>query len=219
MEILSVPNLTTKELQTFTTECVSLCKPVVLLASSIQKVEDTQTTYEEAMLKEKYTSVSKKDLDYTRDTYLSGMYQTIKCERIFPHEAEETVAAISDLWEIVSKHGMGIRKLTYNEETAAIDNLFKDINSMDSLASVSDSISKWFTIVQQANEDFKTAAKVFINESTAISDQDAASTVAPLLRSSLQDLLLDLYSYTRVEQSDELITVYAKVATLVGSYN
>jgi len=219
MEMITLPPLRNKELQTFTVEAKKISKIVSLLAPSIQKVEDAETLFVEAMLKDKSTNVSKRDLDRTRDSYFSGMLQAIKSERIFPIAEVDKKNALDAVWNIILKHGTDIARLPYNEETAALDNLFIDINALESLSLVSEGITKWFPVVQAANDTFKVASEEFISESALISDTDSATKVAPLLREALQDLLIDLFSYTRVEKTDELKTAYAKMSALVNSYH
>ncbi len=97
MEILNLPPLRNKELQTFTVEANKICKAVPQLAEATVKVVNAETTFVEAMLKEKSTTIGKKGLDRTRDSYFSGMLQVVKGERVFPVDEEAKKAAIIDI--------------------------------------------------------------------------------------------------------------------------
>ncbi len=62
---------------------------------------------------------------------LIGFVEDVKAETYFPHEDVASKNAVLELNKVVNKYGGRISRLPLNEETAAIDNLIKEVDKLD----------------------------------------------------------------------------------------
>lgn len=73
------------------------------------------------------SAANKPVIDKKRDQLIMGFMQNIKAEKIVPDHPEANLAAINEVIRVAEKYGTKIIRLSYNEETAAVDNLLADL--------------------------------------------------------------------------------------------
>jgi hypothetical protein len=218
MEIINLPRLRIAELQSLTETAVEICAPIPGLEEQIEGINKEFALFKDAVLKNKAKGEIKKAVDKKRDHKVSGFFYDIKAETFFPYTDQAAIETVNQLNELSKKYGFKINSLPFNEETAAIDNCMEEAEKIDLTSLPDQTIGRWIPLIKEANEEFKTVTKDFVEESAAAASLESASAVAPALVGALQELFLQLFSLIRVAPTDALKKAYVELETLVNSY-
>ncbi|MBN2639495.1 MAG: hypothetical protein JXR65_10480 [Bacteroidales bacterium] len=217
MEIINLPRLRVNQLQTLCENSLKICEPIVEIASATEKVKAASDAFATGMLKDKAFS-GKKELDLLRDELLSGLIKSVHAEQQFPHEDAAAKAVVNSLVQAVNKYGTKIKRLPFDEETAAIDNLLADLATIDFLPLNGSGLSRWIEPLKTANNEFKTAVQEYVSDLAEVSQTEAAYILAPALIDALEGMYTLLYANLKINPTDQLNTAYAELEQLVNSY-
>ncbi len=217
MELLTLPDLRLGQLQTVGESSIDICKDFTELAPELVKVNGSFDTFRQGMLRDKASAEKKRELDLSRDHKVSGFMNVTFEEKKFPNKDEAVLNTHKKLLKIINNYGRKITRLSRAEETAAIDNLLADIAMMDVTPLVPTGIPRWIPEIATANEEYKKAAKEYIDDSTDDDAIKSASSLAPALEDDLDDLYAMLYATIKRTPSKELKKAYAKLEKLIDS--
>ena len=128
MEMIHIPRLRNKELQTVGENSLRICNSIIEVKPAFDKVATTLEVFIKGMQKDKVDSHQRSVYDKKRDKYTSGLVNNIKYEKNFEHAADNA-QVVADLINIVSKY-TGINKMPFNEQTAATDNMLVEIKTV-----------------------------------------------------------------------------------------
>lgn len=215
MEIISIPQLRLAQLQTLAERTLTIVKPITSLADPTVKVQAALDQFKEGMLKET-TASDKKTLDKTRDGLISGFMFAIKSEEYYPSATAETQTVLEQLKKILETYGFTVNRLSYDEQTAAIDNMLAEAEKID-LTGL-EYFSRWIPHIKAANENFKSASKDYLESTVSDATTESASAAAPTLITELENLYTFLFAYATVSATDELVQAYQQLTALVDSY-
>ena len=217
MELLTLPRLRNKELQTVGENSVRICGEIVDVKPAIDKVTITLNTFKEGMQKELISAGTKKDLDYKRDNLVSGLITNIKAESLFPHPEtiQETLLALLT----ITKKYTGIGRLPYNEETAAIDNMMDELSKLDLEDPALAGITRWFQPISDSNNAFKAAGSEYIESTARLSETSPASAIAPELSEDLENLYTLMFAHAKIGANPAIVTAYKELEVLIKSIN
>lgn len=218
MDILNLPRLRNKELQSVAEETLRICDNIEEVKPALGKVIPLLDAFKQGMLKEQASAADKSTIDKERDRLLSGFMKDLKAEQYFPHQEPTTVQALKNVMPIVEKYGTQITRLTYNEETIAIDNLITEWKQTDTSA-LNDGITRWIPLIENANNSFKSANATYISNQVKADATDSASDLVPSLRTSLEGVYTLLYAHTKITASETILTAYQELDKLLESYN
>jgi len=218
MELISLPRLRLKELQTMAENTLLICAPIEEVSSATQKVKNTLDTFKRSMLKDQASAATKLELDKTRDRLVSGFKQDVRAEQYYPHQEVATIETLENVRQVMDKYGPHLTKLTYSEESAAIDNMLTELKQVDTLALEGTGIDRWIPLIENANNAFKNAASNYVSQSAKAMETQAATTLVPALMASLDELYTLLFAHVKITQSDQLKTAYAELEELVDAY-
>lgn len=186
MDLINLPRLRMKELQTVGENSLRICRNITELQPAVDKVKITLKAFKQGMLKEKVSADSKTKLDKERDRLVSGLMHELKAEQCFPYQDDAEKNIVTQLTNLSEKYGFKINKLRYSEETAAIDNLLAELKSIDISVLSNDGIARWIPLMENANNAFKEANSTWLAESAQIDTVESASTLAPGLIADLE---------------------------------
>lgn len=195
-----------------------ICSPIEEVTSATQKVKSTLNTFKGSMLKDQVSAATKLELDKTRDRLVSGLKQDVRAEQYYPHQEVATIETLDNIRQVMDKYGPHLTKLTYNEESAAIDNMLTELKQVDTLALEGTGINRWIPLIENANKAFKEAARDYVSQSVKALDTQAATTLAPALMASLDELYTLLFAHVKITQKDQLKTAYAELEQLVDTF-
>ncbi|MEO1254215.1 MAG: DUF6261 family protein [Bacteroidota bacterium] len=215
MEIISIPQLRLGQLQTLTESTLKIAEPLTELADHVAKVKAEFATFMQGIQKDAAQS-DKKTLDKTRDQFVSGFFFAVKSETYFPHVEQITKDAVAALSKLADKYGFEINRLSYDEQSAAVDNMIEEVEAIN-LTDLAH-LSRWVAELKAANEAFKAAAKDFLTSTVEQSDTDSATQVAPRLTGELENLYTMLFAHAQVSGTDTLRQAYNELSALVDSY-
>lgn len=218
MELLTLPKLRLNQLQTVSEYCLEICSESTQLEVAVGNVNAQLILFKAGMTKEKASAADKKELDYDRDNLTLNFIKAVKAESNFPYEDTTTIDTINQVLKVINSYGTKVTRLSYNEESAGIDNLVSDLNKIDLTPLADSGLARWIPIIDDANTAFKDAVKEYIGDSVQSNLIDAASTVAPSLIDALDALFSMIYAYLKIEYSEELETAYSKIQILLNSY-
>ncbi|TAJ06852.1 hypothetical protein DMA11_22360 [Marinilabiliaceae bacterium JC017] len=218
MELISLPRLRVKELQTVGEKSLSICAGIIEVEPAARKVETILEVYKKGVRKDQASAGEKKGLDKIRDRFVSGFTADLNAEMYFPHVDPVTVEALNRLQDLTQKYGTKITRLPYSEETAAVDNLLADLKEIDTQA-LDFKVARWVPLIEKANNDFKAADDAYIDEKVRADQTDAATSQAPELIEALENLYKLLFAHVQITGTEPILTAYAKLETLVKSYN
>ncbi|WP_068471626.1 DUF6261 family protein [Saccharicrinis aurantiacus] len=218
MELIVLPRLSLNHLQTITEESVKLCETIPELSAAIEKVNNVLEPFKEGMLKESLTAVDKKNTDWKRDRLTKGFIKSVRNELLFDHSDAEVLETLKQLNKVVDKYGIEVTRLPLNAETAAIDNLLSDVAQIDITSLSNTGITRWIPKVNDANQAFKIANRDYNAKTTSNSAINSASSIAPSLRKSVNGLYAMLFGLIMMSPSDNLISTYKQLDTLVDTY-
>ncbi len=217
MELINLPRLRNKELQTVGENTLRICHPIPEVKPAVDKVVDALNVFKEGMQKDVALTISKSELDKVRDKLLIGFTTTVKAETYYPHNdgVSKLVASIDN---IVNKYN-GIARYRYNEETAAIDNMLDELNQVFKDQETLENVKRWIPLIKAANIDFKNAADEFIEDSAKRDSTESASNLAPQLSEDLQNLYTLMFAHAQIGTNQDIISAYQKLEILINTVN
>lgn len=217
MDLINLPRLRMKELQTVGESTVRICNTIPEVQNEVNKVIKSLDKFVLGMQKDKAFKGAKAELDHRRDSLTYALFTAIKSESYYPHNGKikQTVDA---LVAITNKY-VGINRYRYAEQTAAVDNMIEEIRSLGLPPEELPTIQRWLPLIQEANEGFKTASAEQIKQSAKESSTSAASSVAPQLAEDLQNLYILMFAHARIGTNNMLIKAYKELAILVDTVN
>ncbi len=214
MTLIAVPRLRMQELQSLAEQTITICSPIEEIQTGVDKVVNSYQTFKQGMLNDKSTGISRKSLDQNRDYPLSAFFQTVKYERFYPYEDDKAKIALQQLVLITKKYGPTLVKMGFNEESIAIDKLLKEVNQIENLSLLHSGVTRWITVIDEANAAFKSGAR----DSGKMSDSDSATRLAPYLVEALNGLYTLLFAHVQISGEQRLKNVYAELHALVDSF-
>jgi len=217
MELLNLPRLRMKELQTVGENSIRICQAIPEVEPAVAKVRATMDDFLKGMQKHKTSAATKAELDKVRDQYVRGMVLNVQAESYYPHKGEKA-QSINVLLKIATKYSSSTR-LRYNEQTAAIDNMLDEMQKIEALETKHQNIARWLPLIEKANQDFKTATKDFIEGTAKLSNTSAASEVAPLLSENLHELYILMFAHAQIGTIKNIKTAYQELEVLIKSVN
>jgi len=218
MELINLPRLRHKELQAIAESTLRICATITEVQPALAKVSTHLEAFKQGMLKEQAYAADKNELDKQRDRLLSGFMQSLKAETFFPHQDLEVVEVLAQVDQVTRKHGPRLTKLSYSEETSAIDNLLTEIGQIDTQV-LDTSITRWIPLIQSTNNEFKAANSSFISDRAKATNTDSASQQAPLLRESMEGLLTLLFAHTKITVTTPILAAYREMEILIKSHS
>ena len=218
MHLINLPKLRMMELQTLAENSIKICASIEEVKPALQQVESALTTFKQGMLKDKTTGINKRYLDRSRDIAISGLSHALRAEKFFPYEDESKLKAVITLSTVVAKYTDVVR-LSYDQETASIDNMLAEIKSLEVFPLLDDSITRWIPKIEALNEDFKAATSAFISSKATLNERDSATTLAPYLVSSLENLYTLLFAHSNISDNDAIKNAYSQITVLVEALN
>lgn len=217
MELINLPRLRNQELQTVGENSIRICSAINEVTTAVDKAANSLNSFKKGMQKDTSTGISKAELDNKRDRLLYGLMLSIKAESHFPHDST-TAKTASTLINIANKY-TGITRMSYNEQTAAIDNLLEEISKLGLSAEVLPFVQRWLEPISNANLAFKAGHEAFIEGNVKLSGTSAASYVAPQLAEDLQNLYTLMFAYAKIGNNQAIIDAYQELEFLINSVN
>ena len=218
MELINLPRLRHKELQSVAESTLRICANISEAQPALAKVNTHLEAFKQGMLKEQASAADKSELDKQRDRLLSGFMQNLKAEKYFPHQDKDVVEVLDQIAQVTRKHGPRITKLSYSEETSAIDNLLTEIGKIDTEV-LDTSITRWIPLIQSTNNDFKSVNSSFISDRAKATNMDSATDLAPLLHESIEGFLTLLFAHTKITATEPILTAYRELEIVIKSHS
>ncbi len=218
MELLNLPRLRHKELQTVGENSIRICSNILEVKPAVDKVQTSLDTFKQGMQKDKSNNISKKELDGERDRYTFGLLRTIQAETYFEYQDEETAQTVLKLGAIAGRY-TGITRLPLNEQTAATDNLLDEIKKLNLAEGTLTSVQRWLPFIEVSNTQFKAAHDTIIEDSARLADISAASLVAPQLTNDLHNLYTLVFAYAQIGTNPSAVEAYKELEVLINSVN
>ncbi|WP_439182665.1 DUF6261 family protein [Carboxylicivirga taeanensis] len=218
MELLNLPRLRNKELQTVGEQSIRICGNIAEVQTALDKAKASLETFRQGMQKDKSSGISKAEIDQERDRFTYGLLQSIKAETYYNHQEEATAQLVTRLATIAGKY-TGITRFPLNEQTAAIDNLLDEINKLKMPADALPAIQRWLPLMEAANSRFKTASNAIIEDSARQAEISAAGLVAPQLTEDLQNLYSLMFAHARIGSNNATVEAYKELEILINSVN
>jgi len=218
MELINLPRLRNKELQSVAESTLLICATITEVQPALTKVDTQLEAFKQGMLKEQASAADKSELDKQRDRLLSGFMQNLKTERYFPHQDSDKVKALNSALPIAEKYGTQITRLPYNEETAAIDNLIAEWKQLNTDL-LDEGITRWIPLIETVNNNFKSASHSYISSQAQADSAHSASELAPALRTSLEGVYTLLFAHTKITASEPILKAYRELEQLIKGYN
>ncbi|TRX66548.1 DUF6261 family protein [Carboxylicivirga sp. M1479] len=217
MEIVNLPRLRMKQLQTVGENSLRICEAIPEVKPATDKVKSLIGDFKLGMQKENVPAVTKVELDKLRDKYISGFRLEVKSETYFPHETDK--AQLIDTLSVILAKYSDINRYSYNEQTAAVDNMLTEISKIDLQEGETLTIGRWLPLIKNANEDFKKANKAFIEGNAILATTSAASDLAPQLAESLHDLYTLMFAHAKIGTNENIVKAYREIEMLIKSVN
>lgn len=215
MKLIVTPRLRLAQLQTFAESTITICQDIPSLETARITVTNVLEKLKKGMIRDQASADKKQQLDNIRDKYNSGFFAAIDSESLFPHNDQQAIQTITDLNSLTNKYGYKLNRWSYDEETAQIDNMLADITKIDLSPLNGTGIARWIPLLQEANNSFKSATSEYISDSAEVSTSAAAGSYALELKKALDNLFTILFALATLDPSEELITAYNELETLV----
>jgi len=213
MELINLPRLRMKELQTLGENSLDVCRSIEELSPAVEAVDVALDDFKQGMIKDKASGGTKTELDKQRDLLISGFMMDIKAESYFPHEANKK-EVVDSLKRIANKYGTKINRLRYNEQTAAVDNMLVEYKEVDTTVLGSNNPGRWIPFIENANNAFKQAGKTYMEENAASSQISSAYDQAPALISALEQLYRLMFAHVQISQGENMTKAYTHIAEM-----
>jgi hypothetical protein len=218
MELLNLPRLRNKELQTIGEQSIRICGNISEVKPALEKAKASLETFKQGMQKDKSSGISKAEIDKERDRFTYGLLLNIKAETYFEYQEEATQQAVARLAAIANKY-TGITRLPLNEQTAAVDNLLDELKKLNLPAETLPVVQRWLPLIEAANNRFKTASNAIIADSAQMADISAAGLVAPQLIEDLQNLYSLVFAHARIGNNANTTNAFKELEILINSVN
>lgn len=218
MELITVPRLRIGELQALTENALKICKPLAELKEEATIVEANLKQLTASIMKEKASSADRQELDRTRDKLITGLFLCLQSDSCYPYADDQKAELAEKLLELDKKYGLKIKRIPMGEETATIDNLLSELNTIGAKALEQSGANRWINLLKKANEEFKTSDLSYIASKASSATIEAPTIVAPVLSDSIERLCLKVFSYAQVSKNEAYTKAYAELTQLVESY-
>lgn len=217
MNLIVIPKMRMNQLQSLAEQCYNICKPIPALADATKELRKEHTSFIESMQKDKASKYDKRISDNNRDAVITGFYGAIRAEQYYPHTDPKTKETLEVLARTAFKYGKSITKLSYNEETATIDNILSELKELDLSPLKNSDLVRWIPLLEEANKDFKKVASDFSKGTSAASFVSAAVKQAPILENALKKLLALMFSHITISQDTQITKAYNEINLLIDS--
>lgn len=218
LKLIHIPRLRMQELQSVAERSIEFSADIVEVTEERQEVENQLDAFRSGMLKSRASAADKDVLDKSRGRLVSGFFHDLKAERCFPEHDELTNKTIEQIWNVGKRYGTGITRLSQKEETVAIDNLLRELKTIDNLSPETMHIGRWIPLLDESNLMYKKASGEFISQNAEANEIDAAGIVAPILTKALEELYMVLFSHINVSKKENIKQAYSKIQLLVESF-
>lgn len=217
MKLLNVPRFRLAILQALCENTLIICKDIAEVTIEYGIVDVTLQDFKKGMTKDQASAEDKFRLDKNRDKFISGFMSGVNAEEKFPNEDAGILKALGALLKIIQKYDFKITRLSYYEETVAIDNMLTDIGKIDISPLDPIGIPRWIPVITQANKEFIDATTKFVSDSHEAATRKAASKLVPTLEDALEELYTQMFSVIRTSPTDQLRKAYGKLEFLIDS--
>lgn len=217
MEIIHIPRLRNKELQTVSENSLGICSTIPEVKPAHDKASATLQTFVKGMQKEVLDGQQRAAYDKHRDKYTSGFLSNIRYEKNFNH-TDENAATVVALNNVINKY-TGIARLPFNEQTAATDNMLQEVKAVLGSSESFPNLTRWIPLIEETNGKFKDASSDLIKDKANLKETDAASEIAPQLTADLQNLYTLMFAYAQIGTSEAIVTAYKELEVLIESVN
>lgn len=217
MKLITLPKLRLGQLQTVGESSLNICQNIPDIAPEWTKANSSFAAFKEGMLKDQASAESKRKLDLKRDQIVSGFMKAADAEENFPNDNEQIKKTLEKLLKIKNKYGLNIVRLRRDEETSSIDNLLADIAQINTTSLASTGLLRWIPVLKDANDEYKQASQEYISDSTDADAILAASTLAPVLETDLEEMYFMLFAAIKRNPTDALKKAYADLEKLIES--
>lgn len=218
MELVATPPMRIGQIQLYTEGVLQKCEPFGELDEKIAPVQGTFQEFLEAMLKVKEADTKKRILDRASDSLIRPFYHQVLGEIGFPHTSPSAQKAQEALLELYEKYGPKISAYSYTDQPAAVDNMLKDLAKIDLNALGDSGLGRWLQPIQEANDNFKRGSVDFADEQQEMQEQDAASAIAPLLTSQINELIRLFFSNAVIGKNKKLTKAYEQLVIFIKTF-
>lgn len=216
IELITLPRLRTKQLQSVAEKSIDACKPLQELQPAIAQLTEKLTLLKAGMVKQEASASEKANLDKKRDKLISGLFYQIKSEAYFPHEnAEEKLQSLQSFQK---KYGFAINRLPLDEQTATVDNMLAEAETLKLDNFAGGRIQHWFPLILEANNDFRAASGEYVSEKVNAQGTDSASDVAPQLVEALELLIKSAFGLALLSGTPESKKAYQELEVIINSF-
>ncbi|NJM15377.1 MAG: hypothetical protein HC896_08355 [Bacteroidales bacterium] len=218
MKLITIPRVRLNQLQSLAESSLEICRPLTEIQESTSKAAKSFEDFKQSMVKEGASADEKGELDLGRDKVVTGLVGAVNAELHYPHQDNGVKEALAKMAKTVNEYGLKIKNYRLPEETSAIDNLLADLNKLNLAALEGTGLLRWPMALAHANNLYKDADREYIADATVTKSSLSATNQAPILISELENVFLKLFSQIVVNPAEHLTKAYARLETLVGSY-
>ena len=219
MDLFSIPRLVMDDLQTVGGSIFSITEPFAAIGGVRAAAVDCYNSFKLGMTKNQASAETKQGTDIVRDGLLTGLTYHAKSQQYYPH-TELVKQALAKLTKVLDDYKVRqIRRLSFSEETSAIDNLLTEIGKLDlSALKVVTGLLEWFELIAEANNNARKASENYAGANVDAADVDAASTLAPKLTDCLESIIVVMYGLLKINDNEAMRKAYLQIKELVDSY-
>jgi len=217
LEMLSVPRVRVAQLQSLAEDALTICCNHGQLRAATEKVHALLNDFKAGMQRQPASAAVKAELDKVRDRLISGLFFQIRAEEYFPHESPEDKAHQANLSVLKKKYNSTITNLPLDEQTAAVDNLLDELQTINIAQFANGRVQVWMPLILEANNKFKSAAQGYISETAEATGKPSATAKAPQLMAALNAMFSMMYAYAQVSGDAALLKSYTELQVLVNA--
>lgn len=205
MSILVTPgDLKLSELQILVEAAITKCLPIPQLTATTESVKSKLSMFKLSMSRQSAKS-NKKVFDDNRDHLGRACFTQVDIDAKFPGFSEEIKAEIEKAKQITEKYGRKLFNLPFDQETVQYDYCLADFDKLNHELLAETGIIRWLPYMHEANEQFKYASEAYIQDEIKEDSVVSAYAQAKVLKTELDELFIQLFSYARTVKSTELI--------------
>lgn len=216
LEPMKTPYMRVNQFQTFTEQVLIICNPLTIVAAAVANVDSAYQLLKTALQKD-VSAGDRKSADIYRDKPYRAFLSVIRSEHQYPGTTEEK-SCLTMLDQCVQKYGAAVADLTYDEESAKIDNMIEEIEAMDLTPLQNTGILRWIPVIKDANDAFKALTTAKIEKNADMNEKGAASKICKELTTELDTLFALIFSHQNINPTDELLNAIDKIEVLIESY-
>jgi len=160
-----------------------------------------------------------KELDKKRDDAIRGITQVVSGYALHPTEAKSKAGEA--LLRSIRKYATNIIRLSYQEETAVINNLIDNWTNDATLATAITTLglADWQTALDQANQEFDTVYVARSQESAQKQTIKSTSEIRKEVEAQYQLTVQHINANVILNPSDALNQLVAEMNSLIDKYN